>query len=295
MKCDIINSGTPKSHLLMSEFLNIKQRQLLHVQTCVLINRMTYSSLHNKNGVAFLTEQNDSFENQYITLRKKENRVISDKVLKRLPHTDINNPHHSEWQLRNKSTERFISYYKSKTHLKKVLDLGCGNGWFTNCLAQANPNCEVLGLDINTVELFQAASVFNSSNLKFAYGDIFSLEAKFDQEFDLITMNGCVQYFQSMKNLIELLQKLLKPKGEIHFIDSPFYQDHEVQAAKERTKLYYKKIGHPQMAAHYFHHSISELGNHQTLFNPKRSKLSKLIFGKDSPFPWIKITKTKTP
>jgi len=64
---------------------------------------------------------------------------------------------------------------------------------------------------------------------------------------------------------------------------------------KNRTLKYYHSLGFPEMAKNYFHHTIDELKylRHRYLYNPNtmKNKISNLIFEKDSPFPWIVVTR----
>ena len=54
----------------------------------------------------------------------------------------------------------------------KILDVGCGNGWFSGQLA-AIASAKVYALDLNRMELEQAARIFNLHNLILCYGNIF--------------------------------------------------------------------------------------------------------------------------
>jgi hypothetical protein len=82
---------------------------------------------------------------------------------------------------------------------------------------------------------------------------------------------------------------LLKPGGEIHIIDSPFYSNSEINAAKHRSRIYYEEAGFPAMADCYFHHSLQELKQFRpsVLYNPEnlfnRFKKIKL------PFYWLTL------
>jgi hypothetical protein len=86
--------------------------------------------------------------------------------------------------------------------------------------------------------------------------------------------------------------ELLKPRGEIHFIDSPFYDLNEVSGAKQRTVEYYSNRGFPEMSKYYFHHSWSEISDYkpEVLYDKKsKSRILKFVQKPDMPFPWIKI------
>ena len=245
-----------------------------------------------ENGVYILSERNNDFEEFYIKVREKEKRIYSDAELGNLPFATESNPHILEWKLRAKSFIRFNNYLGKKKQSINILDLGCGNGWFSGQLSKTF-NHKFYCVDINQIELEQARRVFNSDNLNFLYADIFT-ETFQENTFDLIIVNAAIQYFPVLKRLIKLLLSLLKMDGEIHFVDSPIYLKNEVGSAKKRTMDYYNSIGFPEMSNKYFHHSWNELSefNSEIIFNPTSivNKFKQLIFIKDSPFPWVKIS-----
>ncbi len=243
---------------------------------------MDFSKSQKKNGVFYLTEENLVFSDVYIAVREKENRILSDKEVALLPYLK-----RYEWPLREKSTERFLKYIASKNNALQILDIGCGNGWFSHKTATVSEKHQVIGLDVNSEELKQATRVFQKENLQFVYGDLFEMESAFKEQFDIITLNGAVQYFPDFKVLLTSILSFLKPNGEIHVIDSPFYEKNQIVAAKKRTLNYYTQMGFPSMAANYFHHDISTIIDFQVFYHKKRSYLNRLLGKNDSPFPWL--------
>ncbi len=103
-----------------------------------------------------------------------------------------------------------------------------------------------------------------------------------------------MQYFPDLKILLGKLLNLIKENGEIHIIDSPIYTVNEAIQAKQRTRDYYLSLGFPEMSNNYYHHNWNEFRGfkYKLLYNPLSviKKLRQLIV-KDSPFPWIKISK----
>jgi len=248
-----------------------------------------------ENEVIFLSDP-EEFKKQeqlYLEVRNKEGRLYSDEIVETLPKLNSDHQLYDEWQIRKNSLQRIILYLKKKMAPLKILDLGCGNGWLANQLAE-NLKCRIYALDMNTIELEQGVRVFGKDpNLIFQYGNIFEPDYS-DREFDIVLLASSVQYFPDMQKLIGRLLELLSSNGEIHIVDSPFYQSHAVSAARERTKRYYQKIGFPEMANHYFHHSLSDLNifNLKLLYNP--NFLVQRFLNKfscyNSPFPWIRVS-----
>ncbi|QHI38129.1 Ubiquinone biosynthesis O-methyltransferase [Kordia antarctica] len=245
---------------------------------------LDFSHIIQQENVYYLTPENANFSKHYLAVREKENRILTDAEVRQLPYLQRN-----EWVFRVKSTERFVNYIACKNNDLQILDIGCGNGWFSNTIAEVSEKNQVIGLDVNREELEQAARIFRKENLHFVYADIFKVSEQFEAKFDVITLNGAVQYFKDFEGLITLLKSFLKPKGEIHIIDSPFYEASEIPAAKERTKAYYTKLGVPEMAANYHHHNKNLVQHFDVLYSYKRNIIHKILGKKDSPFSWYVI------
>jgi ubiquinone/menaquinone biosynthesis C-methylase UbiE len=131
----------------------------------------------------------------------------------------------------------------------------------------------------------QAKRVFQKDNLEFICGN-FDPGMFANQKFDVIIFAASIQYFPSVKSILEGAFLCLNKNGEVHILDTNFYKPNEVTSAAKRTEEYYEMLGYPEMVIHYFHHSINDLQpfNYKILFNPKRliNKISK----KD-PFYWV--------
>jgi len=244
-----------------------------------------------QNDVYILSEFNNEFESAYIKVREKEKRIYSDAEIEKLPFASKLNPHKNEWSLRAKSFLRFKKYLKAKSENLNILDLGCGNGWFS-CQLSKNFNHNFYCVDINLTELEQGARVFTSKKIKFIYADVFTSDLP-KQFFHLIILNASAQYFPDIKKLLKRLCEIITSTGEIHIIDSPFYLKDESVKAKKRTEDYYSSINFPDMSKHYHHHSFEIFSgfNSNIHYNNSsiKNKFRKLFLIKDSPFPWIEI------
>lgn len=234
------------------------------------------------------------FAKQYHAIRSKEGRMYSDEELLHLPLVPKTHQHFEEWQIRKASADRILKRFRNANKALKILDIGCGNGWFAHHLSQINA-AKVLGIDVEGDEIRQAASVFANLKLRLEFRalDIFGNELD-GMQFDRITLGASIQYFPDLSLLISRLRSLLSPEGEIHVFDSPFYPKEELKAASERSQAYYQKMGYPDLAQFYHHHSLEEaieLGG-QILYDPATigSKLGKRILGiRNSPFPWLRF------
>jgi ubiquinone/menaquinone biosynthesis C-methylase UbiE len=212
----------------------------------------------------------NKFESLYMSLRQKEGRVYSDNEVARLPNIAPDHLLYKEWEIRKRSANRLKTHLGRKNKALQVLEIACGNGWLSAQLAEL-PDSTITGIDINTREIEQAMRVFHKiKNLKFIHGDIQILESTVNM-YDAIILAASIQYFPSVPRLIHALLPLLQIGGEIHILDSPFYEHDQIGDAKTRSNEYYRNAGFPEMSQYYFHHN--RLPSHR------------------NPFPWYCIKK----
>ena len=273
-----------------------------------------HSNIHFLSAPAPFREK----ERLYLEVRRREERVFPDEVVRNLPFVSKSNPYAKEWRWRRRTFERFQnqlseSFQLSESSTLRILDLGCGNGWLANRLAE-NPDWDVWAVDVNEEELAQGARLFGRENLRFVYADILLfppinrwVEGKTLSDFqtqptdlsvgkfDIIVLAASAQYFPDLENLIFSLKKCLKPGGEIHVLDSPFYKNEKEQtAARQRTLEYYTKLGVPEMAAFYYHHlwaDVEKLGG-----TDLNNRLAIKFLQKTkwlAPFPWVRMKKVE--
>jgi len=243
--------------------------------------------MRSRHMIARSTEVvSNDFEDLYLAVRQREKRLYTDEQLCRLPDIDSVHIYAEEWKIRKRSSVRLTDYLRKKRRAMRILEVGCGNGWLSAKLSEI-PGADVIGLDINQTEISQANRVFIKDNLEFVY-DTFNEDTFPEIKFDVIVFAASLQYFESAKTILELALSILDTGGEVHIIDTHFYKREELSKANERTRNYYNSLGFPQMAEHYFHHSIDELSElkHHILLNPD-SMLSPLA--KKGPFHWITV------
>jgi ubiquinone/menaquinone biosynthesis C-methylase UbiE len=242
-------------------------------------------------------DQDANFERTYVRIRQCEGRVYSDDEVRNLPNILPQHPLANEWKIRAVSCEHLQRYLRQKFNLGNIqlLEIGCGNGWLASKLSRVMPHCHVLGLDINQMELAQAARVFgNVHRLRFAYGDFISLMA----QFDVIVLASVAQYFVDFQATVSALMTKLKPSGEIHIIDSPFYKTTDVSRARARTQEYYTALGEANQAMHYHAHSLDIFREFctKTLYNPhhfvNKIKRKLGVMSAIRPFYWFCVTKS---
>jgi SAM-dependent methyltransferase len=235
----------------------------------------------------------DRHQTRYLDVRGREGRLLDDAVVARLPAVPPGHLQAWEWRVRSWSLARMQSYLDGRPEMQVVLDVGCGNGWMAARLAEP-PGRLVYGLDVNRHELEQGARVFeHNPRLNFIFADVMG-EDLAAARVDLVLLAGAVQYFPDVAALVPRLFRLLRPGGELHVVDSPFYSRGGAERARGRSEAYYRGLGCAEMAGHYHHHCFHQLRpfDPELLHDPRRmlSRFRRRACGSgESPFPWIRI------
>jgi ubiquinone/menaquinone biosynthesis C-methylase UbiE len=245
-----------------------------------------------KDGV-FLLEtrlKEGKHEEVYIRIREKEGHLINDAQVRALPDLAPATEFQRLWIMRKQSAEAVCTQL-AKTPNPTILELGCGNGWFSHMLS-AIPGSLVLGMDMNRKELGQAARLFQKDNLAFAFGDI-EQNPLLPETFDFVVLNAAIQYFNDTEGVLHTIRKLLKKNGEIHVLDSSFHQTKaDQEKARARSLDHFAQMGEPDMIDHFHHPLWSDIKS----FQPKvrhfnRNLLKKLLRIPQNPMPWVVIGK----
>lgn len=241
--------------------------------------------IDNRNGVFYITEPKSEFEQSYVAVRTKENRLLSDELVKKLPFLPKNQSHAKEWKKRKNTLRRFLNYSKNQKN-QKILEVGCGNGWFTNQIAKNS--IYTIGLDVGQTELNQASRCFSTENVHFLCCNDLSLLP--DSTFDCIVFNASIHYFELTSSFWNNLKRLLTKNGEIHILDSPIYSLRELKDAKIRSENYFNSLDEKEAINYYHPFTWKDLpSGYKRLFKP--NKWVNYILKNRSPFPWIVIYK----
>jgi 2-polyprenyl-3-methyl-5-hydroxy-6-metoxy-1,4-benzoquinol methylase len=212
----------------------------------------------------------EALEEMYIAIREKEGRIYTDKQVARLPAIDDDHRFYKEWIIRQRSSQRLVNYLTAMHKPLNILEIGCGNGWLSAQLANI-PHAKVTGLDPNRIEIEQARRVFKRSNLQFTQKGFDQDAFKEKVKFDIIIFAASLQYFPSVRVIINQAFALLTPDGKVHIMDTPFYDKQQADTAAQRCRKYYEDMGFPGMAENYFHHTMNKIQSfkHHVLFNPR--------------------------
>ncbi|PPV07236.1 class I SAM-dependent methyltransferase [Xanthomonas bromi] len=200
-----------------------------------------------------------------------------------------------EWQVRALSSRLLVQHLQARAGEGAILELGCGNGWLSQLLAQSLQR-DVCGIDVNRTELTQAARVFgHDQRLSFVAADIQTVALPHDV-FDVIVVPACIQYFPDPAALIRPLLAQLRDGGELHVLDSPLYSDRQrADQSAARSLHYFNGLGVPTLAEHYHQHTYSVFDAFAVrwLFDPRRlgARVRRMLKLRQLHFPWLCLRK----
>ena len=235
-----------------------------------------------------ISSSKTSFASSYWSLRRKEKRNYSDEELRALPYVPSHSAHAGEWKMREHSVRLLTRYLRKFQRPLHIAEIGCGNGWLSNRLAGIK-EAMVTGLDPNPAEIAQAQRVFPPSQA------LHFIEAEFPAGIsihsqDIVLFASSFQYFESAESTILQSLACLKKGGEIHILDSPFYERAEQAAARSRSVNYFHSMDAEEMVPFYHHHLLDDILAFKPVFirYPHENTVRKWL-GKHSSFPWICI------
>lgn len=111
---------------------------------------------------------------------------------------------------------------------KRMLDLGCGYGWHS-IYAMENGASSVVGIDISQNMLKVAKEKTNFSEVEYICGAIEDMDFK-EESFDIVLSSLAFHYIKDYKELIEKINKVLKPNGILIFtVEHPVFTAYGTQ------------------------------------------------------------------
>lgn len=111
---------------------------------------------------------------------------------------------------------------------KRMLDLGCGYGWYS-IYAMENGASSVVGIDISQNMLKVAKEKTHFSEVEYICGAIEDMDFK-EESFDIVLSSLAFHYIKDYKELIEKINKVLKPNGILIFtVEHPVFTAYGTQ------------------------------------------------------------------
>jgi SAM-dependent methyltransferase len=115
----------------------------------------------------------------------------------------------------------------------RVLDAGCGNGYFMSRLQSHFPAKQYFGVDISRELIAAAASRYPAIAL--TAGDITDYRSR--EGFDLIVMRFLVQHLKDFGAVLDAAGRLLRPEGRLLIIESDLESSSHFPAVPVFTEM----------------------------------------------------------
>ncbi|WP_088240518.1 class I SAM-dependent methyltransferase [Calothrix rhizosoleniae] len=128
------------------------------------------------------------------------------------------NKNTKELYIHNLLTSYYLRYQKvTDTKGKVILDAGCGTGWKSLVLAEANPGAKIVGVDISeqSINLARQRLAYHGfDNTEFHVLSVEDLP-QLDYQFDYINCDELLYLFPEPAEALQAMKAVLKPDGII--------------------------------------------------------------------------------
>lgn len=106
---------------------------------------------------------------------------------------------------------------------KKVLDIGCGEGFYTKIIADALPSAEIVGIDVEEEYIAFAKRINFQKNVKYSVNDLFKLPFK-KEEFDLVICTEVLEHLEKYDKALEIIRNLSKKFFIVSVPNEPWFR-----------------------------------------------------------------------
>ena len=97
---------------------------------------------------------------------------------------------------------------------KKVLEIGCGRGFYLKALNEINSEMNITGVDLNEKYLKVAREYINNKKIKITSGDATNLKFENDS-FDGVVASEILEHIPDDKKALKEIERILKPGGKV--------------------------------------------------------------------------------
>jgi SAM-dependent methyltransferase len=195
----------------------------------------------------------EQFVTEYQIVRHAEQRGSTDpEYYRSLPFVDLTRRFSRDWRIRARSysalVERVLLPLEQPARALKILDLGSGNSWLSNRLAQR-------GHDVAAVDLVVDATDGLGAYVHYA-ASFMPVQADFGQlpftgsQIDVVIFNASLHYATSYEDTLAEALRVLCASGQLAILDSPVYTSEAsgAQMVRERESAFQRAYGFPSNA-----------------------------------------------
>jgi len=194
------------------------------------------------------TAHYERFVREYETVRRAEGRGAAEPAYYRaLPYKDLSGQMRADWRIRAVSfdalLDRVVAPLERDSPRMRVLDLGAGNGWLSNRLAERGH--AVAAVDLLTND-FDGLGCYRQYTTAFQ-----PIQTEFDRlplldgQTDLLIFNASLHYSVDIRATLREALRVLGPQGCLVILDSPVYRDARsgMQMVAEREAQFVRRFG----------------------------------------------------
>ncbi len=162
-----------------------------------------------------------------------------------------------------------INYHKffienMNNNIENVLDVGSGNGFVANEIAEKFKNKNVVGIDRNENNIYNSVNKYNLKNLSFIKGDV--INYKFKNHFDVVILSNILEHIDNRVTFLNDLIRQTNPK--LLFFRVPLYErSWEIPFQNKLNINYFTD------EEHFIEHKIDQFKNEMIKSNLKIKKL----------------------
>ena len=232
--------------------LEASQPDLLHCPTCEVTYPCTDSIWRMLPADRMSAYQ--KFIREYEAIRQAEGRGSQDpEYYRSLPFADLSGNRNAEWTIRGRSFRALLDQVIRQSENQygrplKILDLGAGNAWLSNRLAQRGHHMAAIDLLVNT---FDGLGAFRSYETRFlaAQAEIDHLPLA-DRQADLVIFNASFHYSVDYNITLRETLRVLAEGGRVVVLDTPVYRQANSGArmVQERQLQFERQYGFPSNA-----------------------------------------------
>ena len=193
----------------------------------------------------------ERFIREYETVRRGEGRGSQDAAYYRaLPFEDQTGRFRRDWEIRSRSYSAFVRRLLQPLERRLArpllaLDLGAGNAWLANRVAQRGHAVAAVDLLTNDSDGLGAYRHYSS--------DFTPVQAEFERlpfeegQFDLAIYNASFHYAVSYEAVLRECLRILRPEGRVAILDTPIYRRSSSgeQMVREREAQFQRAFGFP--------------------------------------------------